>query len=139
MTSTQPDLIDTAAYDARLAALPEPELRRLTDYMMAAITALRVGRYDHRIIPVILEGHVLHGRAVLPSNTLAKRIGTTRETVCKARRRIEAAGFIRRIGMTGERQPIYMLCLERADEYRARADAIDLQFADELRDYADAA
>jgi len=107
------------SYQDRLAALPDSEIQRLTDYLMAAIFAT-AGKCDHQLVPIILEQYLEKGFAVLPSNTLAARLNSCRRTICTGRKRLEKAGFIRQIGLNTDGQYACVPLLERADEYRAR-------------------
>ncbi|PZQ80018.1 MAG: hypothetical protein DI549_18435 [Ancylobacter novellus] len=106
------------------ASLPEAELQRSHDFVMASLFALR-GTHDHKLIPIVLEQYAAGGEAVLPSHSLAARFGTSRRTICAARRRLVDAGFIRRVRVNDMRQNVYVPCLERADEYRAHLSAVE--------------
>lgn len=108
--------------------LPPEQLQRLHDYVMAALFALRA-THDHKLIPLVLEQYLEAGEAVLPSHALAARFGTSRKTICAARRRLCDAGFIRRVRVNESKQGVYVPCLERADEYRAHIDAVERRYA----------
>lgn len=101
-----------------LEDLPDALVRRITDYCTAA-PYLTNGRDDFRIPPMVANDWATAGVSVLKTNVLARRFGTTRRTVCKAIKRLTAAGVIRLVGRTPEGHQQFIPCLERGDEWRA--------------------
>lgn len=108
--------------------LTQAQLQRCHDFVMAALFALR-GTHDHKLVPIVLEQYLEHGEATLPSHALAARFDTSRRTICASRRRLVEAGFIERIRVNEQRQNVYVPCLERADEYRAHLETLELPHA----------
>lgn len=108
--------------------LPPDQVQRLNDYIMAAVFATR-GAHDHRLPVLVLEQYLEKGFATLPSHALAARFGATRRTICASRKRLEAAGFIRQIGINDRKQAVYVPCLERADNYRSNIERVEARYA----------
>lgn len=79
-----------------LQDVPEALLQRVMDYSTAAAD-YTAGRHDFRIPMMIADQWLLHGYGTIDTNSFARRFGTTRRTVCKALKRLAAAGVIREI------------------------------------------
>lgn len=93
-------------------------LRRMTDYVTAS-AYLTAGIHDHRIPAIVADQWSRQGYAVLSTNDLARRFGTTRRTMCFALARLKEANVIREIGRAHDGRAKYAPCLERGDEWRA--------------------
>ncbi|MBB4002633.1 hypothetical protein [Aurantimonas endophytica] len=101
-----------------LVDLPDATVRRIIDYVTAS-AYLTNGRHDFRIPHLVADAWAKEGYCVLRTNDVARRLGTTRRTACKAIARLLDAGVIRRVGTTPEGWGMYVPCLERGEEWRA--------------------
>lgn len=103
---------------SNLESLPEPFVRRMTDYVTAGAYRTR-GRHGHRIPAIVAREWAERGYAVLRTNTLARQYGVGRKTMWKTIQNCVVDGFIREIGRTTDGKAKYEPCLERGDEWRA--------------------
>ena len=119
----QPELVH-AAHLERVASLPDAEIQRLTDYLMAAIFALR-GRRDHQVAALVIQKAVPGEPFHLGSKELEKTFGMGRRSAWRAIVRLLSMRFIAQVGVAPDDRPLYRICLERADEYRAHLATLE--------------
>jgi len=101
--------------------MTEQTYRLYSDYIAAGTHQLRT-RHGFRIPAIVLDQWHQQGFAVLRTNTLARHYGVQRKTMWNTIRSTVEAGFIKEVGRTDDGKAIYVPCLERGTEWRARRE-----------------